>query len=46
MGMKAKSNLAVTFAGLSPWFYRIGTCERAVDLQTSIRSAFSIASLL
>jgi len=46
VGMKAKSDLALAFAGTSPWFYMIGDCYEAADLQRAIRSAFSIASTI
>ena len=45
-GMKAKSDLALEFYDSADQFYMIGDCSVAGNVQKTIRSAFSIASVL
>jgi 2,4-dienoyl-CoA reductase-like NADH-dependent reductase (Old Yellow Enzyme family)/thioredoxin reductase len=45
-GATPKTDLALTYAGTSGWFYMVGDCKEAADLRNAIRSAFSTASML
>jgi 2,4-dienoyl-CoA reductase-like NADH-dependent reductase (Old Yellow Enzyme family)/thioredoxin reductase len=46
VGMKAKSDLALKFHGVSDRLYMIGDCDKAGNVQKVMRSAFSTASML
>jgi len=46
VGYKSKNDLAMKFAGISNQFYVIGDCSKVGSVQTTMRSAFSIASML
>jgi len=46
VGMKAKTDLALTFHGVGGRLYIIGDCDKAGNVQKVMRSAFSIASII
>jgi 2,4-dienoyl-CoA reductase-like NADH-dependent reductase (Old Yellow Enzyme family)/thioredoxin reductase len=45
-GMKAKTDLALTFSGTGDRFYMIGDCEKARNIRLAMLTAFSTASML
>jgi 2,4-dienoyl-CoA reductase-like NADH-dependent reductase (Old Yellow Enzyme family)/thioredoxin reductase len=45
-GMKAKSELAMQFYGTADQFYMVGDCILAGNVQKTIRSAYSVASMI
>lgn len=43
VGMRAKSDEALSFYGAAPWFYMVGDCKQPGTIQTTNRSAYATA---